>query len=128
VGEERLALPVRLERQEVGVRVLHELAPARGRDERGSGQKPGDHHRKTHRRWIGPGRKRRSPSVEGGRCYSHSIVAGGFDEMSYTTRFTPGISLMTRLEIASSTSYGIRAQSAVMASSEVTARMTTGYA
>ena len=35
---------------------------------------------------------------------------------------------MTRLEIASSTSYGIRAQSAVIASSEVTARMTIGYA
>ncbi len=25
----------------------------------------------------------------GGGDYSHSIVAGGFDEMSYTTRFTP---------------------------------------
>ena len=30
--------------------------------------------------------------------YSHSIVAGGFDEMSYTTRLMPRTSLMTRLE------------------------------
>jgi hypothetical protein len=36
--------------------------------------------------------------------YSHSIVAGGFDEMSRTTRLTPGISLMIRLEIVSSRS------------------------
>ena len=31
--------------------------------------------------------------------YSHSMVAGGFDEMSYTTRFTPGTSLTIRDEI-----------------------------
>lgn len=31
--------------------------------------------------------------------YSHSIVAGGFDEMSYTTRFTPFTSLMIRVEM-----------------------------
>jgi len=54
--------------------------------------------------------------------YSHSIVAGGFDEMSYTTRFTPGASLMIRLEIRASTSNGIRAQSAVMKSWVSTAR------
>jgi hypothetical protein len=36
--------------------------------------------------------------------YSHSIVDGGFDEMSSVTRFTPGISLMIRLEIVSSRS------------------------
>ena len=60
------------------------------------------------------------------RRYSHSIVAGGFDEMSSATRFTPGISLMIRLEMTSSRSYGRRAQSAVIASSEVTARMTIG--
>ena len=60
------------------------------------------------------------------RASSHSMVAGGFDETSYTTRFTPTISLMIRLETTSSSSYGSRAQSAVIASSEVTARMTTG--
>ena len=36
--------------------------------------------------------------------YSHSIVPGGFDVMSYATRFTPGTSLMMRLEMRSSTS------------------------
>lgn len=60
--------------------------------------------------------------------HSHSIVAGGLDEMSYATRLIPGTSLMIRLEILSKTSYGSRAQSAVIASSEVTARTTTGYA
>ena len=58
--------------------------------------------------------------------YSHSIVAGGFELMSSATRLTPGISLMIRLEIVSSRSYGRRAQSAVIASSEVTARITIG--
>ena len=38
------------------------------------------------------------------RSYSHSIVAGGFDDRSSATRFTPGISLMIRLEIVSSRS------------------------
>ncbi len=37
-------------------------------------------------------------------CYSHSIVEGGFDEMSSATRFTAGISLMILLEIVSSRS------------------------
>jgi acylphosphatase len=58
--------------------------------------------------------------------YSHSIVAGGFELRSSATRFTPGISLMIRLEIVSRRSYGKRAQSAVIASSDVTARMTIG--
>jgi len=36
------------------------------------------------------------------RCrYSHSIVAGGFDVTSSTTRFTAGISLMIRDETSS---------------------------
>src|SRR5262249_10565488 len=63
------------------------------------------------------------------RCHrhSHSIVPGGFDVMSYATLFTPGTSLIIRLEMRSSTSYGSRAQSAVMASSDVTARKTIGY-
>src|SRR5439155_17258019 len=59
--------------------------------------------------------------------YSHSMVAGGFDVTSSTTRFTPGISLTMRPEIVSIRSYGRRAQSAVMASSLVTARITAGY-
>lgn len=36
--------------------------------------------------------------------YSHSMVAGGFEEMSYTTRFTPSTSLMIRFEIRPKTS------------------------
>jgi hypothetical protein len=59
-------------------------------------------------------------------AYSHSIVAGGFDEMSRATRLTPATSLMIRFEARSSRSYGSRAQSAVIASSEVTARITIG--
>jgi hypothetical protein len=35
------------------------------------------------------------------RDYSHSIVAGGFDERSSATRFTAGISFVMRLEIVS---------------------------
>ncbi len=38
------------------------------------------------------------------RPYSHSIVPGGFEEMSRATRFTPATSLMTRLEMRSSRS------------------------
>ena len=36
--------------------------------------------------------------------YSHSIVAGGLDVMSYTTRFTPGTSATMRLDTRASTS------------------------
>lgn len=36
--------------------------------------------------------------------YSHSIVAGGFDVMSYATRFTPGTSATMRLDTRASTS------------------------
>ena len=36
--------------------------------------------------------------------YSHSIVAGGFEERSSATRLTPGSSLMMREEIVSSRS------------------------
>jgi hypothetical protein len=40
-----------------------------------------------------------------GNCrYSHSIVAGGFEEMSRATRLTSRISLMIRLETRSSRS------------------------
>ena len=44
-------------------------------------------------------RRRRHP-----RGYSHSMVAGGLLEMSYTTRLTPRTSLMIRLLIRASTS------------------------
>src|SRR5579859_1267264 len=59
--------------------------------------------------------------------YSHSMVAGGLLVMSRTTRFTSGTSLVTRVEMRASTSAGSRAQSAVMASSLVTGRSTTGW-
>ena len=48
--------------------------------------------------------------------------------MSYTTRLTPGTSLTIRLLILPRTSYGSLAQSAVMPSSEVTARIATTLA
>jgi len=59
--------------------------------------------------------------------HSHSIVLGGFELMSYTTRFTPRTSLMIRLEMRPSRSWGSFAQSAVIASSLVTARMTMTF-
>ncbi len=40
----------------------------------------------------------------GAAIHSHSIVAGGFEETSYTTRFTPRTSLMMRLLIVARTS------------------------
>src|SRR5581483_2280518 len=58
--------------------------------------------------------------------YSHSIVAGGFVVTSRTTRFTAGISFTIREAIVSTRSYGRRAQSAVIASSDVTARIAIG--
>src|SRR5437879_13451134 len=58
-------------------------------------------------------------------AYSHSIVAGGFELTSYTTRFTPFTSLLTRLEIRPSTSGGKLNQSAVIPSRLVTARSAT---
>ncbi len=58
-------------------------------------------------------------------AYSHSMVAGGLEVMSYTTRLTLSTSLTMRTEIFSSTSQGMRAQSAVMPSMDVTARMPT---
>jgi len=54
--------------------------------------------------------------------YSHSIVDGGLEVMSYTTLLIPGTSETILLEIASSASWGRRAHSAVIASSLVTAR------
>ena len=54
--------------------------------------------------------------------YSHSIVAGGLELMSSTTRLTPRTSLVMRLEITCNRSGGKRAQSAVMASMLSTTR------
>lgn len=54
--------------------------------------------------------------------HSHSIVAGGFPEMSYTTRDTPCSSLMMRLLTVPRKSYGRCAQCAVMKSMVSTAR------
>jgi len=69
------------------------------------------------------------PAFESIKCrflnisvYSHSIVPGGLEVMSYRTRLTPGTSLQMRLAHRASTSGGKRNQSAVMASSLVTAR------
>src|SRR5579862_5425346 len=59
------------------------------------------------------------------RRYSHSIVAGGFELMSYTTRLMPRTELTMRLEITASRSCGRRAQSAVMPSRLSTARIAT---
>ena len=42
--------------------------------------------------------------ISRGRRYSHSIVAGGLELMSYTTRFTPLTSLMMRVEMRASRS------------------------
>ena len=60
------------------------------------------------------------------RSYSHSMVAGGLLVMSRTTRLTSEHSLVIRVEIFSSSSHGSFAQSAVMASSDVTGRSTMG--
>lgn len=38
--------------------------------------------------------------------YSHSIVAGGFDDTSYTTRLIPRTSLMMREDTLASKGYG----------------------
>jgi len=54
--------------------------------------------------------------------HSHSIVLGGFEDTSYTTRLTPLTSLMMRLAIRAMAGWGRRAQSAVMPSRLVTAR------
>lgn len=55
--------------------------------------------------------------------YSHSIVAGGLEVTSYTTLFILSTSFTNRVEIFSSTSQGILAQSEVIPSIEVTARI-----
>ncbi len=59
--------------------------------------------------------------------HSHSIVAGGLPEMSYTTRLMPRISLMIRLDTLDSRLWGSSAQWAVMKSWVCTARKATTY-
>jgi hypothetical protein len=59
--------------------------------------------------------------------HSHSIVAGGLPEMSYTTRLIPRTSLMIRFDTCPSRSCGRCAQCAVMKSSVCTARSATTY-
>jgi len=70
---------------------------------------------------------RRSGCLPRLTSYSHSMVPGGLLVMSTVTRLISRTSLVIRVEIRSSTSYGTRAQSAVIASSEVTGRSTTGW-
>ena len=60
---------------------------------------------------FGPYLTRRQEEI-----HSHSIVAGGFPEMSYTTRFKPRTSLMMRFDTRPSSSCGRCAQCAVMKS------------
>ena len=57
--------------------------------------------------------------------YSHSIVAGGLPDMSYTTRLMPAISLIMRLDTLPNKSYGNSAQWAVIKSLVITARKAT---
>jgi len=60
--------------------------------------------------------------AKSGLPHSHSIVPGGFDVMSYTTRLIPLTSFTMRLEMVFNTSWGRGTQSAVIPSSECTAR------
>src|ERR1035438_129155 len=60
--------------------------------------------------------------------YSHSIVAGGLELTSRTTRETPRTSLVIRLEIRCTSKWGSRVQSAVMASMLSTIRSDMTYA
>ncbi len=59
--------------------------------------------------------------------YSHSIVDGGFELMSKTTRLMPLTSLTMRDEMVASSSCGSRAQSAVIPSRLSTARIAIVY-
>lgn len=59
--------------------------------------------------------------------YSHSMVAGGFELMSYTTRLIPLTLLIISLDTLARKSYGKCAQSAVMPSVEVTALSAAVY-
>ena len=90
------------------------------------------------REGVGPGVPRKSRGGVGesyspakakrSERHSHSMVPGGLLVTSNTTRLTPGTSLTMRFEIRASTSYGRRAQSAVIASSDVTTSTATTLA
>src|SRR5262249_13678142 len=100
----------------------------------------GHHHRRFGNRGAGAGTggrlggsqnlRDRSHLVGAALCpaqarYSHSIVAGGFELTSYTTRLTPFTSLAIRLEMRPSASGGNATQAAVIPSRLVTARRAT---
>jgi hypothetical protein len=106
---------------------LRGIAGWRYYDYRRSGRRPwSDVYVRADRRVIVVTRPAAQASTARGlQPYSHSIVPGGLDVMSRTTRLTSRSSLIMREAICSSRSYGRRAQSAVIASSDVTARMTT---
>ncbi len=57
------------------------------------------------------------------QSYSHSIVAGGLDVISYSKRLTCFTSFTRRTDTFSNTSQGMRAQSEVIPSIDVTARI-----
>ena len=59
-----------------------------------------------HRLRSSPAGQRSGVTLRGkvGGGYSHSMVPGGFDVTSKATRFTPGTSLMSRVDMRSSTS------------------------
>ncbi len=74
-----------------------------------------------------PSRGQPRTTSSGSYAHSHSIVAGGFDEMSRQTRLRPLTSLMMRLLILRITSTGSISQSAVIASSEETMRIAQAF-
>ena len=59
--------------------------------------------------------------------YSHSIVDGGFELMSYTTLFIPLTRFIISFEICPRNSYGRCDQSAVMPSVELTVEADSDY-
>ena len=82
---------------------------------------------RLHRDYEGDGEHIPAGCGAGRAAHSHSMVPGGLLVTSSTTRLTPSTSLVMRFEMRDRTSSGIRAQSAVMASSLVTGRRTTGW-
>ena len=74
-----------------------------------------------------PSRRKRRRAAFCGSDHSHSMVPGGLLVTSSTTRLTSGTSPVIRLLIVASRSYGMRDQSAVIASSLDTGRSTIGW-
>lgn len=87
---------------------------------------PWDPHRTRVRSLGSIPRLIRLPWDPRGRRYSHSMVPGGLLVISSTTRVTSATSPVMRFAIFDSSPSSSRAQSAVMASSLVTGRSTTG--